>query len=79
MNAEQLAQEALNLAPEDRAKLAGRLLSSLDPGDEESISDEEWCEAWGIECARRLAELEADPSLGTPAEEVLRRARARLE
>ena len=76
---EQLEQEALKLAPEERAKLAASLISSLDSDGDESITDEEWREAWAAEAERRLAEIEADPSLAIPAEEVFRRIRARFK
>jgi len=78
MNAEQLEQEALKLPLEERAKLAGRLISSLDAEDD-SILEEEWRAAWAEEAERRDAELTADPSRGIPAEEVFRRIRARLK
>jgi hypothetical protein len=57
----------------DRARLAERLLESLD-----SLSDEENSMLWGEEARRRDAELDANPSRTRPAEEAFRDARARL-
>ncbi len=78
MDVAQLEQEALKLAREERARLAASLISSLDSDQDESITDEEWCKAWGAEAERRLAELKSDPSLAIPAEEVFRRIKVRL-
>jgi hypothetical protein len=78
MNAGQLEEEALKLDRAERGGLAARLLESLD-GVDDSLTDEEWCEVWGREAQRRDAEMTAGPSLGTPAEEALRRVRARLK
>jgi putative addiction module component (TIGR02574 family) len=54
-NADRLLQEALQLAPSDRARLAAELLSSLDDQDEDVKT------AWATEIARRAADAEADP------------------
>jgi len=54
-NADRLLQEALELPPSDRAKLAAELLSSLDERDEDVKA------AWVAEIARRAADAEADP------------------
>ena len=54
-SAERLLEEALQLAPNDRAKLAAELLSSLDDRDEDVKT------AWAAEIARRAADAEADP------------------
>ena len=78
MNAEQLEEEALKLDRAERGRLAARQLESLD-GTDDSITDEEWCNLWGAEADRRDAEMTADPSLGIPADEALRRVRARLK
>lgn len=74
MNAEQLEMEALKLDPELRAQLAERLFLSLDP-----ITAEEWRSVWIGEVERRAAETDADPSILVPAEEVFRKARARIK
>lgn len=53
--AERLLEEALQLAPTDRAKIAAELLSSLDAQDEDVRS------AWAAEIARRAADAETEP------------------
>lgn len=68
-----LESEALKLPLSDRARLAEALLESL-----EAPSEEETRRLWSEEARRRDAELDADPSLGRPADEVFRDARARL-
>jgi len=67
----ELVDEALKLDPADRAKLAEKLLESL-----ETLSDEETEHAWLEEALRRDADLDTDPSKGRGADEVLRRIRA---
>ena len=54
-DANELLQEALQLAPSDRAKLAAELLSSLDEQDHDVKA------AWAAEIARRAVDAEADP------------------
>lgn len=73
VNVADLEAEALKLDPADRARLAERLLESL-----ETLSEEENERIWLEEAARRDADLDADPSKGRSAEDVLRDARARL-
>ncbi len=73
MNLTELEAEALKFDPANRARLAEKLLESL-----ETLSDQENQQVWLDEAARRDADLEADPSKGRPAEEVFRDARARL-
>ena len=68
-----LEAEALKLDPAARARLAEKLLESL-----ETLSDEENQQAWFEEAARRDTELDADPSRGRAAEDVLREAKARF-
>lgn len=53
--AERLLEQALQLAPNERAKIAAELLSSLDEQDDDVKS------AWAAEIARRAADAEADP------------------
>jgi len=74
MSAEQLEAEALKLDPMVRAQLADRLYLSLDP-----LSEAEWCQLWAAEAERRRAQLEADPTLGVPADEVFRKAHSKLK
>jgi putative addiction module component (TIGR02574 family) len=54
-NANRLLQEALQLDPNDRARIAAELLSSLDGQDEDVKA------AWAAEIVRRAADAEADP------------------
>jgi putative addiction module component (TIGR02574 family) len=51
--ASKLLEEALTLPPRERAKLAASLLDSLDPEREEEVE-----EAWRLEVARRVKELD---------------------
>ena len=53
--ATRLLQEALKLTPNERAKIAAELLSSLDDQDEDVKA------AWAVEIARRAADAETDP------------------
>ena len=66
-----LEAAALLLPPGQRAKLAERLIASLDrdPGVEA---------AWDEEIMRRVAELDAGRLKSIPADEVFAEARARL-
>ena len=74
MNVEQLEAEALKLDPQLRAQLAERLCLSLDP-----LSEAEWSQLWAAEAGRRRAQLESDPTLGVPADEVFRKAHSKLK
>jgi Putative addiction module component len=74
MSTEELEVEALKLAPQDRARLAEKLLQSL-----ESLSDEENARLWAEEAQRRDHVWDADPTTGRPAADVFRDARARLK
>ena len=72
MSTEELVHEALKLAPHDRARLAERLLESL-----ENLTDEENAQLWAEEAQRRDAAWE--DTTARPAPEVLRDARNRLK
>jgi hypothetical protein len=74
MTHEELEAAALRLDPQARARLAGRLIESL-----ENLSPDENARIWIEEAARRDAELDADPGTGREAADVLRDARARLK
>jgi hypothetical protein len=74
MSTDELEVEALKLAPQDRARLAEKLLQSL-----ESLSDEENARLWAEEAQRRDQAWDADPTIGRPAADVFRDARARLK
>ena len=74
MSTEELETEALKLAPRERARLAERLLQSL-----ENLSDEENARLWAEEAERRDLAWDADPSIGRQADDAFRDARARLK
>jgi putative addiction module component (TIGR02574 family) len=74
MSTEELETEALKLAPRDRARLAERLLQSL-----EDLSVEENAALWAQEADRRDHAWDSDSSMGRSAGEVFRDARARLK
>jgi putative addiction module component (TIGR02574 family) len=71
--ARELESQALKLSRRDRARLAQRLISSL---DEEVNADTE--RLWLAEAERRLAELKSGKVVGIPAEKVLRKVRSAL-
>lgn len=73
MSIEDLEAEALKLDPKGRARLAGKLLESL-----EGLSEEENARLWAEEAQRRDAEMDKNSGSGSPAEEVFRNARAGL-
>ncbi len=73
MELNRVEHEALRLPPEERAKLAHKLLLSLD-----ALSEEELEQAWLVEADRRARELDHGEVLPVPAEEVRRKARALL-
>ena len=54
-NANRLLEEALRLAPNERAKIAAELLSSLDEQDDHVKA------VWAVEIVRRAADAEVDP------------------
>lgn len=72
MTSDQLEAEALGLPPEERARLAERLLASL--GEERAAVEQ----AWEKEIRRRLTDFDAGRTQAVPASEVFARARARL-
>ena len=74
MTIREIESEALRLNPSDRAKLAERLLDSL-----ETLSDEENARVWADEAERRDRAWDASGHAGRSASEVFRDARARLE
>jgi putative addiction module component (TIGR02574 family) len=69
----EIESEALQLPPRERARLAQRLLASLD-----TESDRDAEQIWLQEAERRLDELESGKVIGIPAEQVFRRARSTL-
>ncbi len=73
MNIDEIEGEALKLEPEARARLARRLLESL-----ETLSDEENERLWAEEAGRRDADWNSKAGSARPAADVLRDARAKL-
>lgn len=71
---QRVRHNALKLPRRDCAQLAHDLLTSLDGPEDTDPTD-----SWGIEVARRLAEIEQGPVAPVEAEEVLRRVRARIQ
>ena len=74
MSIEDIEAEALKLDPKSRARLAKRLLESL-----EALSDEENEKLWSKEAERLDADWDATSGAARPATDVLRDARAKLE
>ncbi len=72
-SASKLAAKALKLPPEQRARLAQRLISSLDQAAEPESE-----EIWIREAERRLEELESGTVESIPAERVVEEARSSL-
>jgi broad specificity phosphatase PhoE len=73
MNIDDIEAQVLKLEPQARARLARRLLESL-----ETLSEEENERLWAEEADRRDAEWDATPGSGRSAADVLRDARAKL-
>ncbi|TKS58317.1 MAG: hypothetical protein EWM73_03559 [Nitrospira sp.] len=70
MNDEQLDAEIMKLDLDARARLAEKLILSLDvPSDEENLH------LWVVEAERRLRDLREGRAKEIPAEEIFRRAR----
>jgi hypothetical protein len=72
MSTEELETKALKLSPQERARLAERLLQSL-----ENLTDEENAQLWAEEAQRRDAAWEN--SMARRAADVFREARAKLK
>ena len=70
----EIVKDALNLSAEDRARLAVRLLSSL---EETTESPEEIEKLWIAEAERRFQELRDGVVEGIPAGEVFSELRAK--
>jgi putative addiction module component (TIGR02574 family) len=71
--ARELESQALKLSRRERARLAQRLISSLD-----QVVDAGAEQLWLAEAERRLAELKSGKVAAIPAERVLKRVRAAL-
>jgi Putative addiction module component len=74
MSPDNIEAEALKLDPQSRARLAKKLLESL-----ETLSDEENERLWAEEADRRDAAWDSTPTTGRSAADVLRDARAKLK
>jgi putative addiction module component (TIGR02574 family) len=70
---DELEVQAMKLDPKDRARLASKLLRSL-----EGLSQPEIEAAWAEEAERRAADADAHPDSLLSADDVLRETRARL-
>ena len=70
LTVEQLAQQAMELPPADRADLAERVMESID-----FSSSEELQQLWSVEANRRLEDLRSGRVQPIPAEEVLAEVR----
>ena len=70
MDSGTIEHEALGLPPEDQAKLAQKLLLSLD-----SLSEDESDQVWPVEADRRARELDRGDVQPIAAEEVRKKAR----
>jgi putative addiction module component (TIGR02574 family) len=71
--AREVESKALRLSRKDRARLAQRLISSLDRQVDAGVE-----KLWLKEAERRLAELKSGKVKGIPAEKVVRKARSAL-
>jgi putative addiction module component (TIGR02574 family) len=71
--ARDLESKALRLPRKERARLAQRLISSLD-----STAGADVGKLWLEEAERRLGELKSGKATGIPAEKVVRKARSAL-
>ena len=73
MSIDDIEAEVLKLDPRARARLAKKLLESL-----EALSEEENDRLWAEEADRRDAAWDAGAGSGRPAADVIRDARAKL-
>lgn len=71
--AREVESQALKLSSRERARLAHRLISSL---DQEADTDAE--RLWLAEAERRLAELKSGKVAAIPAERVMKKVRSAL-
>jgi putative addiction module component (TIGR02574 family) len=74
MNIQAIEQEVLHLPIEDRARLAEKLLSSLD-----DLSEQEIEKLWFVEAQRRVAEIDNGTVQLVSAEEMESRIQAILK
>lgn len=69
--------EALQLPPDERGQLAGRLLESLEPGTQDT--PENIAKAWDDEIARRIEAMDAGYTEAIPYEQVRAELRALID
>jgi putative addiction module component (TIGR02574 family) len=74
--AKKLAEQVLALPESDREKLFRLLRDSL-PAETETLSQEEWDEAWKKELEKRIEELESGKVKAIPAAQVMAELRAK--
>ena len=74
MSVEELEFEALRLEPASRARLAERLLVSLD-----ELSEQESVQLWAAEAQRRDAEMDSARASSRPAGAVFAEALSRIK
>ena len=74
MSITELEAEALKLDPKSRARLAGKLVSSL-----EDLSEAENARRWAEEAQRRAVEMDVQPESAVSAKDVFCEARAKLK
>jgi len=72
-SARAVESEALKLSPKARARLAQRLISSLD-----QVRDVDTDLLWRQEAERRWGEIKSGKVAGVPAETVVKKARSSL-
>jgi putative addiction module component (TIGR02574 family) len=70
---EELEQQALNLEPEDRERLAGHLLQSLESAPLNAVDH-----AWIEEAERRYQDFKSGKTQGVPGEQVFAQIRQEL-
>lgn len=73
-SAEEVLNVALKLAPRDRAKLAARLISSLDETADEGVE-----EAWADEIDRRVNEIDQGRARMIPWQEARKMIRGEID
>ena len=73
MTLEKIESEALKLKPDSRARLAEKLLRSL-----EDLSEQENEQLWAQEALRRHVEIDTGVVKARSGKEVFRKARSRL-
>ena len=69
---ESIAAEAFKLTPEDRVRLAERLLASV-------FADDDVEQAWAEEVERRIQEIEGGRAQLIPAADAIARVRAAIK